>query len=88
MPLRDLCKTPPFAHWIRDVRAESAEIIHALHERISPNGIDLPAVEKSLYEFYIEAAFEMAKGNESKAAQLLNLNHHTYRYRRKKLLKE
>ena len=55
---------------------------------LPPNGIDLPTVEKSLYEFYIEAAFEMAKGNESKAAQLLNLNHHTYRYRRKKLLKE
>jgi DNA-binding protein Fis len=27
----------------------------------------------------------MAKGNESKAAKLLNINHHTYRYRRRKL---
>jgi DNA-binding protein Fis len=27
----------------------------------------------------------MAKGNESEAAKLLGINHHTYRYRRKKL---
>ncbi|MCJ7783568.1 MAG: hypothetical protein MUP41_06515 [Desulfobacterales bacterium] len=30
----------------------------------------------------------MAKGNESKAAKLLNLNHHTFRYRKKKLQAE
>lgn len=52
---------------------------------ISPTGIDFPAVEKSFERFYIEEAFRMAQGNESKAAELLNLNHHTYRYRRKKL---
>lgn len=55
---------------------------------LPPHGIDLPAVEKSLEKYYIEAAFQMAKGNESKAAQLLNINHHTYRYRRKKLFNE
>ncbi|MBW1752182.1 MAG: sigma-54-dependent Fis family transcriptional regulator [Deltaproteobacteria bacterium] len=53
---------------------------------LPPTGIDLQAVEKSLEKFYIEEAFQMAQGNESKAAQLLNINHHTYRYRRKKLL--
>jgi transcriptional regulator with PAS, ATPase and Fis domain len=52
---------------------------------IPQEGIDLTAVEKALEKFYIEEAFKMAKGNESKAAQLLNINHHTYRYRRRKL---
>jgi len=52
---------------------------------IPPAGIDLTILEKSLEKFYIEEAFKMAKGNESKAAKLLNINHHTYRYRRKKL---
>jgi DNA-binding protein Fis len=35
---------------------------------------------------YIEAAMKMAGGNESRAAGLLGLNHHTFRYRRKKIL--
>ena len=55
---------------------------------LPPNGIDLTNVERSLEKFYIEEAFKMAQGNESKAAKLLNINHHTYRYRRKKLQKE
>jgi DNA-binding protein Fis len=37
---------------------------------------------------YIEEALKIAKGNESKAAKLLNINHHTFRYRKKKLLGE
>jgi len=48
-------------------------------------GIDLASVQRSLEKFYIEEAFKMAGGNESKAARLLNINHHTFRYRRKKL---
>jgi len=48
-------------------------------------GIDLASVQKSLEKFYIEEAFNMAGGNESKAARLLNINHHTFRYRRKKI---
>jgi transcriptional regulator with PAS, ATPase and Fis domain len=52
---------------------------------IPPEGIDLSSVEKAMERFYIDEAFKMAKGNESKAAKLLNINHHTYRYRRKKL---
>jgi DNA-binding NtrC family response regulator len=49
------------------------------------DGIDLALVQRSLEKFYIEEAFKMAGGNESKAARLLNINHHTFRYRRKKL---
>lgn len=52
---------------------------------ISSSGIDFPAVQKSLEKFYLEGALKMASGNESKAAKLLNINHHTFRYRKKKL---
>ncbi len=48
-------------------------------------GIDLASVQVSLERYYIEEALKMAGGNESKAARLLNINHHTFRYRRKKL---
>ncbi|MFC2166013.1 sigma-54-dependent transcriptional regulator [Acidobacteriota bacterium] len=53
---------------------------------LSSEGIDLTAAHKSLEKFYIEAALKLADGNESKAARLLNMNHHTFRYRKKKLL--
>jgi len=55
---------------------------------IPPNGIDFPTLEKSFERYYIDEAFRMVDGNESKAAELLNINHHTYRYRRKKLQDE
>ena len=48
-------------------------------------GIDLSALQESLDRHYIEAALKMAAGNESKAAKLLNMNHHTFRYHHKKL---
>ncbi len=52
---------------------------------ITSEGIDLLQIQRNLEKFYIDGAFQIAKGNESKAAKLLNINHHTYRYRRKKL---
>ncbi|MDY6989194.1 MAG: sigma-54 dependent transcriptional regulator [Thermodesulfobacteriota bacterium] len=52
---------------------------------LPPTGIDLPSVQESLERHYIEEALKMAGGNESKAAKLLNINHHTFRYRKKKL---
>jgi len=52
---------------------------------LSDKGIDLSSVQESLEKHYIKEAFRKAGGNESKAARLLNLNHHTFRYRRKKL---
>ena len=51
-------------------------------------GIDLASTQESLERFYIEEALRMAGGNESQAAKLLNMNHHTFRYRRKKLQTE
>jgi DNA-binding NtrC family response regulator len=52
---------------------------------ISPAGIDISSVQESLERFYFKEALKIARGNESKAARLLSLNHHTFRYRKKKL---
>lgn len=51
---------------------------------VPPGGIDFASLEESFEKFYLDQAFKMAGGNESKAARLLNMNHHTFRYRRKK----
>jgi DNA-binding NtrC family response regulator len=53
--------------------------------KIPPEGLNLNEQLQAIERHYIELAFKMASGNESKAARLLKLNHHTYRYRRKKL---
>jgi DNA-binding NtrC family response regulator len=55
---------------------------------VSEIGVDLAELEKAMEKYYIHEAYKLAKGNESLAAKLLNINHHTYRYRRKKLLEE
>ena len=52
---------------------------------IPPTGVDLPALQDELETFYIREALRIAKDNESKAARLLNTNHHTFRYRKKRL---
>jgi len=48
-------------------------------------GVDLTSLQESLEKHYINEALKIAGGNESQAARLLNINHHTFRYRRKKL---
>jgi len=55
---------------------------------LNDTGIDLRSVQETLERHYIIQALEMADGNESKAAKLLSMNHHTFRYRKKKLLLE
>ena len=52
---------------------------------LPPEGINLDAHLQTFEKHFIEEALKMANGNESKAAKLLNINHHTFRYRRKKL---
>ncbi|MBU8911270.1 MAG: hypothetical protein KOO65_08370 [Desulfobacterales bacterium] len=37
-------------------------------------------------KFYFSQAMKLAKGNETRAAKLLNLKHHTFRYQFKKLM--
>lgn len=48
-------------------------------------GIDLSEVREALDRHYFTQAIKMAKGNESKAAKLLGLKQHTFRYQYKKL---
>ncbi|MBW1887886.1 MAG: sigma-54-dependent Fis family transcriptional regulator [Deltaproteobacteria bacterium] len=52
---------------------------------LSVEGIDLASTQESLEKYYIMAALKIADENESKAARLLKMNHHTFRYRKKKL---
>ena len=52
---------------------------------IPPEGLDLTTIQEAIEKRYIEEALLRTGGNESKAAVLLNINHHTFRYRRKKL---
>jgi two-component system, NtrC family, response regulator AtoC len=52
---------------------------------IPPEGIDFPSLERSFERYYIDEAVRLSGGNETKAAKLLNINHHTLRYRKKKL---
>ncbi|MGD9132026.1 MAG: sigma-54 dependent transcriptional regulator [Desulfobacterales bacterium] len=53
---------------------------------LTPEGLDLSARLQSFERLYLQQALKIAGGNESKAARLLNMNHHTFRYRKKKLL--
>ena len=48
-------------------------------------GIDLDNLHQAMDQYYFGQALAMAKGNETKAAQLLSLNYHTFRNRKKKL---
>jgi DNA-binding protein Fis len=52
---------------------------------VTLEGIDYPSLAEVMERFYFEQALKIAGGNESKAARLLGINHHTFRYRKKKL---
>jgi DNA-binding NtrC family response regulator len=52
---------------------------------LTPAGVDFASIQESVERRYIGDALRLAGGNETKAAQLLNVNYHTFRYRRKKL---
>jgi DNA-binding NtrC family response regulator len=49
------------------------------------SGVALDSLQESFDRHYINEALRLAGGNESRAASLLNINHHTFRYRRKKM---
>ena len=52
---------------------------------VTLSGIDLDSLQDSFDRYYIHEALRLADGNESRAASLLHINHHTFRYRKKKL---
>ncbi|MGE5663943.1 MAG: sigma-54-dependent transcriptional regulator [Deltaproteobacteria bacterium] len=68
-------------------RAGTAERIggETPYPAIPPEGMDLRAAQESMEKFYLQQALRATGGNESRAAALLNLNHHTFRYRCRKL---
>jgi DNA-binding NtrC family response regulator len=52
---------------------------------VTLSGVDLDSLQESFDRYFINEALRISGGNESRAASLLNINHHTFRYRRKKL---
>ncbi len=54
-------------------------------QKLSPEGIDFPAVMETIEKQYFQRALDLADNNESRAAKLLGLSRDTFRYRRKKL---
>lgn len=54
-------------------------------DALSESGVDFEKLEKRFETSYFREALRLSRGNDSKAARLLNLNHHTFRYRKKKL---
>jgi len=50
-------------------------------------GVDLTTILDGVEKRYLDWALEASQGNESKAAGLLKMNYHTFRYRRKRLEK-
>ena len=53
-------------------------------DQIPEDGLDLDTLLADLERRYMALALEQSKGNESQAAKLLKMNHHTFRYRWKK----
>jgi DNA-binding NtrC family response regulator len=52
---------------------------------VSASGVDLTAVIEAIEKAYFDQALQLANGNESRAALLLNLTRDKFRYRRQKL---
>ena len=55
---------------------------------LSEEGVDLVALKSDIDEFYFRRAMDLAGGNESRAARLLNMKHHAFRYQYKKIMGE
>ena len=52
---------------------------------LTEQGIHLGKLLENIEKKYMEHALNLTRGNESKAARLLKMNHHTFRYKWKKL---
>ncbi len=67
------------------LKPQELENSHMEFPGLPASGIDFPALQNRFEKHYFDEAVKITGGNESKAAKLLNLNLHTFRYRRKKL---
>jgi DNA-binding NtrC family response regulator len=52
---------------------------------IPPEGIDMPALHRSLDIQYVRRSLEIAGGNATRAAELLNISYHAFRRLKSKL---
>ncbi|MBE0604516.1 MAG: sigma-54-dependent Fis family transcriptional regulator [Deltaproteobacteria bacterium] len=52
---------------------------------LTEEGIDFPSLMDSFERHFFREALRLSGGNETRAASFLGLNHHTFRYRRRKL---
>lgn len=52
---------------------------------IPEQGLNLTGMLENIEKKYMEQALLLTRGNESKAARLLKMNHHTFRYKLKKI---
>ncbi len=64
------------------IPASAEEVLRA---PFPPEGVDLRRAHDALDRRLFLEALHTAEGNETRAAQLLKINYHTFRYRRKKL---
>lgn len=55
---------------------------------LSLDGVDLNGMRSYMDEFYFSQAMELAGGNETRAARLLKLKHHAFRYQYKKIISD
>ena len=53
---------------------------------VDEEGVNLGQVLREVESHYLRQALDLAQGNEVRAAALLGINYHTFRYRKKKLL--
>jgi DNA-binding NtrC family response regulator len=52
---------------------------------LTPEGIDFPPLAEAFERHFFQEALRLSGGNETRAASLLGMNHHTFRYRRRRL---
>jgi DNA-binding NtrC family response regulator len=60
----------------------AGEILYPL---FPPEGLDLREAHESVDRHFFGEALRLTGGNETRAAQLLRINYHTFRYRRKRM---
>ncbi len=53
-------------------------------QELTPEGIDLPSLLRSIEKGYVDEALNLASGNATKAAKLLNMSRDKFRYRTQK----
>lgn len=67
-------------------RAAPVPVFRPETRELDLNGVALEQVLREIERGYFAKAMKLTDGNERKAASLLGMNYHTFRYRRKKLL--